>query len=314
MPAISASAPGKIILFGEHAVVYGRPAIAVPVSQLRAKAIITPRPGAPSGEVAIQADQVKLESTLEALPEDDPIAKAVRLTLSALGIERAPAFKLKVTSTIPVAAGLGSGAAVSVAIMRAVSGFLGHPLADEQVSALAFEVEKLHHGTPSGIDNSVVTYEQPVYFVKDQGIQSFAVPEPFTIVIADTGVPTPTAVTVGAVRQAWQADPQSYEALFDAVGAIAEQARQLIESGHPEQLGTLMDENQSLLMKMGISSPELDRLVEHARAAGARGAKLSGGGRGGNVIALVDEGNAPTVAEALSAAGAKSTFTTTIGA
>lgn len=317
MPAITASAPGKIILFGEHAVVYGRPAIAVPVSQVQARATVMANPAGAPGQMRIQAPDVRLDANLDSLPPQHPIGTAVHLVLQALGISRLPACTLRITSTIPVAAGLGSGAAVSVATIRAVAGSLGRKLPPQQVSALAYEVEKLHHGTPSGIDNTVITYAMPVYFVRppegSPSIETFPVPAPFTLVIGDTGVHSPTAVAVSDLRKAWQMDPDYFELLFDHAGQLALAARRLIEAGEPLDLGPLMDENHAILRRMGVSSPELDRLVAAARAAGALGAKLSGGGRGGNMIALVEPGSAAQVAQALIQAGAKGTLVTQVG-
>ena len=313
MPAITASAPGKIILFGEHAVVYGRPAIAVPVNQVAARAIAIAEPRQPSGTVIIQAPDISLESGLSDLPPDHPLAIAVISVLKRLEIIRPPAFTLRISSTIPVAAGLGSGAAVSVAIIRVVSAFLGRPLPNEQVSELAYEVEKRYHGTPSGIDNTVITYNMPVYFVRGQPVAIFHVARPFTIVIGDTGIKSPTATAVGDLRKFWQADPIPYERLFDQIGQIAEAARRLIESGRTAELAPLMQDNHRLLQEMGVSSPELDHLVKTAQASGALGAKLSGGGRGGNMIALVDPQQAESVAEALKLAGARSTIITKVG-
>jgi mevalonate kinase len=132
-------------------------------------------------------------------------------------------------------------------------------------------------------------------------------------VIADTGVPSPTGVAVGDVRTGWQAEPEKYEALFSAIGEIARQARAIIASGHPDNLGLLMDENHRLLADMGVSSPELDRLVAAAREAGALGAKLSGGGRGGNMIALVQPRDAESIANALLAAGVVNAIITSVG-
>ena len=312
MPAITATAPGKIILFGEHAVVYGHPAIAVPLQQVFARAVVIPEPRLPSGTVHIQAPDIALDATLADLPANHPLAIAIQGVLAVLQIETPPALTLRVTSTIPLAAGLGSGAAVSVAIIRALSLFFGRPFPDERISALAYEVEKLHHGTPSGIDNSVISYNRPVYFVHGQEIEVFRVARPFTLVIGDTGVKSPTAVAVGEVRQLWQADPVHYEALFNAVGGITMTARILIEGGQPLELGALMDENHSYLQQMGVSSPELDCLVEAARTAGALGAKLSGGGRGGNMIALVKPELAVKVAAALQQAGAVRILTTVV--
>jgi mevalonate kinase len=308
MPAISASAPGKVILFGEHAVVYGRPAIAIPVTQVKAKAIVTANPRGMPGEVRVQAPDIGLESTLEALDPVQPLAAAIQGVAIALKVKHLPACTVKITSTIPVAAGMGSGAAVSVAIIRALSAFLGHPFPDEKVSALAFEVEKIHHGTPSGIDNIVITYARPIYFVKGKPIEILKVGRPFTIVIGDTGIASPTATAVGEVRKAWQADKAQYEAYFDSVGAIVESARQAVESGGVELLGPLMDANHGVLRKIGVSSAALDGLVTAARRAGAWGAKLCGGGRGGNMIALVPPSRAEGVTEALLSAGAVRTL------
>lgn len=313
MPAFTASAPGKVILFGEHAVVYGQPAIAVPVKQVRASATVTPNITGSPGEVRIMAPDIGLDSLWHHLPPDDPIGAALEGVKSALGVERLPACTLKVAATIPVASGLGSGAAVSVAVIRALAGFLGNPLPDETVSALTYEVEKLHHGTPSGIDNSVVTYAQPVYFTRGEPIEIFNVTRPFTIVIGDTGIPAPTAESVSDVKTAWQGDPQTYERLFGAIGSLVKTARQAIEKGHPEWLGPLMDENHELLSEIGVSSPELDWLVRAAKDAGALGAKLSGGGRGGNMIALVKNAQSKTIAQALQDAGAVLVITSEVG-
>jgi mevalonate kinase len=313
MPHFTATAPGKVILFGEHAVVYGQPAIAAPVTQVQARATVAPGIGLSSGTILVQAPEIALDSPLRDLPLDHAIKQAIGLTLAAVGVEQPPAFKIKITSAIPLAAGLGSGAAVSVAAIRAVSAFLGHPLADEQVNAIAFEVEKIHHGTPSGIDNTVITYARPVYFVKGRPIETFVIHTPFTLVIGDTGVASPTGVTVGDVRKAWEAEKARYDDLFAGCGRIAARARSAIEAGEVGALGPLMDENHALLQEMGVSSPELDRLAAAARAAGAAGAKLSGGGRGGNMIALAREVEPDRIANALMEAGATNTIATTIG-
>ena len=306
---VSASAPGKIILFGEHAVVYGRPALAVPVTQVQATVTVT---AGARRRVRIEAPDIGLASDLERLPADHPLAAAVRAVLSALGVASPPACTLSIRSTIPVASGLGSGAAVTVATLRALSAFLGRPLPDERVNALAYEIEKLHHGTPSGIDNTVVTFAHPVYFVKGQPIAALHVGRPFTLVIADTGVSSPTKVAVGDVRTAWQAEPKRLEGLFDAIAGIVQRARGAIEGGDLPALGPLMDENQALLRRLNVSSAELDRLVEAAHCGGAQGAKLSGAGRGGNMIALVDPQKVEDVRRELLRAGAKPVIVTRV--
>ncbi len=311
MPAFTATAPGKIILIGEHAVVYGQPAIAVPVTQVQARAIVAAQPG--GQEFRVRAPAAGVDSPWEALPPENPLRAALAGVCRALGVTRLPAGSLKIVSTIPLAAGLGSGAAVSVAVIRALSAFLGENLPDEQVNALAYEVEKIHHGTPSGIDNTVVTYARPVYFVRGQPVETFRVRRPFTLVIGDTGIPAPTKEAVSDVRRGWQAEPQRYERLFAALGSLTRAARQAIEGGHPRRLGPLMNEAHGLLREMGVSSPELDRLVQAARQAGALGAKLSGGGRGGNMIALVPPEGAEAVLLAMRKAGAARVLTSEVG-
>jgi len=313
MPAFSATAPGKIILFGEHAVVYGRPAIAVPVEQLRARAVISADPRAEPGSVHIQAPEVSLDALMEELPSGHPLREVVKVVLAELAIAHPPAFKLRVTSTIPIAAGLGSGAAVSVATIRALSAFLGQPLSNERVSDLAYEIEKLYHGTPSGIDNTVVTYNMPVYFKRGSPVETFQVKRPFSLVIADTGIASPTAIAVGDLRKAWLADKARYEPVFDAVQQIVQSARIMIENGQIETLGPLINKNHVLLQEMGVSCDELDRLVNAACSAGALGAKLSGGGRGGNMIALVEPSFETEVVRSLQSAGAVRIYTTQVG-
>lgn len=299
---VTATAPGKIILFGEHAVVYGQPAIAVPVHQAQATATVQPdQPGSGLTLVAVDLGRV---TPLADAPADDPLATMVRLTLAHLGVPL-PDATLAVHSTIPIASGLGSGAAVSTAIVRALAGYLGRELERATVSRLVYEVEKLHHGTPSGIDNTVVAYGMPVYFVRGGAIEPFGVGAPLHLLIGDSGVASPTRVAVGDVRRAWELDSARYERLFARIGEVTEQARGLIEAGgEVVRLGELMNRNHELLRQIGVSSPPLECLVSAARAAGALGSKLSGAGRGGNVIALIEPENETRVTDALQQVGA----------
>lgn len=303
------SAPGKVILFGEHAVVYGRPALAVPVTQVHADVDVS---NSSRAGMWIDAPDINLQAELNTLPSDHPIASVIHNFLFLARISPFPNLEIKITSTIPVASGLGSGAAVTVALTRALAAHLSHAMSDEEVNAFAYEIEKLYHGTPSGIDNSVVTYARPVYFVRDQPMETFRVGRPFTIVIADTGISAPTKESVGDVRRLWMRDRSRWESVFDKIGEISFTARRAMEAGKYELLGELMDENHTYLQKITVSSPELDQLVEAARAAGARGAKLSGGGRGGNMIALVEPEQAEAVARALMDAGAINTIITQV--
>jgi mevalonate kinase len=303
------SASGKIILFGEHAVVYGRPALAVPVTQVHANVDIS---DSSRRGIWIKAPDVGLNAELNTLPSDHPVASVIHNFLFLARVSQFPNLEINIASTIPVASGLGSGAAVTVALTRALASHLNYLITDEEVNAFTYEIEKLHHGTPSGIDNTVVTYARPVYFVKDQPIETFNAGKPFTILIADTGISAPTKESVGDVRRLWMNDRSRLETVFDKIGEISFTARRAIEAGKPELLGELMNENHAILRTLTVSSPELDTLVEVARRAGAPGAKLSGGGRGGNMIALVEPENAETVSLALKEAGATNTIITRV--
>lgn len=306
---MKASAPGKIILFGEHAVVYNRPALAVPVTQVHVDVEVR---DSDTAGVWIHAPVIDLHAELSTLPSDHPIGSVILGLLQRFGIFNPPDLEIKIDSTIPVASGLGSGAAVSVALIRAISSYFSYSLTNEQINSLVYESERLHHGTPSGIDNTVITYAMPVYFIKGQPIETFKAGRPFTIVIGDTGIPAPTKESVGDVRRLWLRDSVYYEDIFDEIAQLALIARRSIESGKPELLGELMDQNHAFLQQLTVSSPELDRLVDAARNAGALGAKLSGGGRGGNMIALVEQASAESVAEALMSAGAVRTIITEV--
>lgn len=312
--SVSATAPGKIILFGEHAVVYGRPAIAAQVNQVQVKATVEQSPT----EFTIRALNLNRTELYSDLDLSDPLGVIIRLVLQTLGESAAPRATLTISSSIPIASGLGSGAAVSTAIARALALYFGEELDPATLSRMVYEVERIYHGTPSGIDNTVIAYERPVYFKRGvhesdpSTIRLLDVPVPFRIAIADTGVASPTKAAVGDVRRKWEAERAEYEAYFDRCGEIAFHAYHLIESGRPFELGPLMNDNHHVLQRMGVSSPELDRLVEAARQAGAAGAKLSGAGRGGNMIALVTEATEGIVNEALLNAGARRVIVTTV--
>lgn len=306
MSIASGSAAAKVILFGEHAVVYGRPAIAAPLSHLRARASIK---SASLGEgcIVLAAD-LGQEVVVAEAASDDPLALIVRNTLDRLSISSAPDWIITIQSDIPIASGLGSGAAVSAAVVRAIAARVGSPLDAADISDLVYEAERLHHGTPSGIDNTVVAYEQPIYYMQGQRPEPLHVGVDLTLVIADTGIPSPTKAVVADVRKAWEAEPSRLEALFDDIGRVVDRARAALQTGPAEAVGRLMDDNQRLLVELRVSSPVLTRLCDAARRAGAYGAKLSGAGRGGNVVAVVPEGAANEVALALRDAGARATY------
>ncbi|MGQ9550085.1 MAG: mevalonate kinase [Roseiflexus sp.] len=310
-----ASAPGKIILCGEHAVVYGRPAIALPLADVRARVIITP--GMLGSGICFDAPDLGRRWLIASAPHD-PLSELTLATLRRFGVPDMPDIKIAITSDIPIASGMGSGAAIATAIVRALASAFRRDLSAAEVSALVYESEQRYHGTPSGIDNTVIAYEQAIWFQRrsepPHQIEPLAIALPFVLLIGDTGVRSATRLPVGEVRRRWAENPSRYEALFDAVADIVHQVRRALSKGDRAALGSLLDHNQALLEEIGVSSPELERLIAAARRAGAHGAKLSGGGWGGVMIALVEPEIAQQVREALQAAGAARVVETVVRA
>ena len=304
----TSSAPGKAILLGEHAAVYGRPALAVPVRAVQATAEVSALDG---DRVRIEAPDIAIDAYLDELLDKQPLAVAVQLAMQEAEITGG--IQVGVTSDIPRASGLGSSAAVSVAIIRAVCEHSGHDIGADRVAQIAFEVEKLHHGDPSGIDNTVVAFEIPVLFIKNVEPRPLGVTGRFHFVIGDTGEPSPTKQLVTMLRGRWTGDSEFVDAIFDSIGELAEQASASIGRGEVANLGPLMNHCQTMLETLGVSSPSLERLNLAAREAGALGAKLSGAGGGGIMIAHVNDSSREAVDSALREAGAVRTIHTQIG-
>ncbi|MFN8529618.1 MAG: mevalonate kinase [Anaerolineae bacterium] len=309
-PIFQATAAAKIILFGEHAVVYGCPAIAVPISTLRATASVLA--GDHSGlHIAAEDLSQVMPVNVETDQVDNALALTARLVLRKFHLPP-PDVTIAIQSQIPMASGLGSGAAVSTALARALCGALHVSLDAATLNGIIYEVEKVHHGTPSGIDNTVIVYEQPVYYVREQPIETFSIGRPLHMLVGDTGKGALTKIAVGAVRDLYEESPERVLPILEEIRQLVVSARKAIEQGNETLIGELMNRNHAYLRELTVSSPELDQLVDAARSAGALGAKLSGGGRGGNMIALVKEENRHTVEAALREAGAVRVLGTTL--
>jgi mevalonate kinase len=312
MTAISASAPGKIILFGEHAVVYSQPAIAFPIPQIRARVVLLADPHSPVGQIWIDAPAIRIDSPLTDLSLNHPLRLVIDNLKIIFGVSSFPAVRIQISSSIPIASGLGSGAAVSIALIRGFSSFLGQSLSNKQVSDIAFQAEKVYHGNPSGLDNTVITFEKPVYFIRDSEIIPLIIKDKIILVIADSGIKSETVTMVSGVRQRFQANPAQYQKFFDEIGSITMKARDIISKGPSNSLGPLMVANHKILQTMEVSSEKLDKMVDTALSAGALGAKLSGAGGGGNMVALVNAENAEKISSKLIQAGALQAITTTL--
>ena len=314
---ITTHAVAKLIIAGEHAVVYRRPAIAVPVPAIRAQVQIM---AAPHGQGCI-IHSPDLARSGQLGIDSDPLLDLVSDILSTWH-SPIPDITITITSDIPIASGMGSGAAVATALVRAMARFLHHDIDNDAVGTLVYRSEQRLHGTPSGIDNTVIAYDQPISFCRRPPqpdgtpqtalIAPLTITHPITLVVGDSGERSPTHLAVGGVRQRREQATAHYDALFDAIAAVTVVAQQALTSGNIPLLGALCTQNHSLLQAIGVSTPLLDQLVEAAIAAGAYGAKLSGAGVGGVMFAVTDVNHSAQVAAAIQQAGATRTFTTVI--
>ena len=297
-----ATAPAKIILVGEHAVVYGIPAIAVPVNSMRACARIRRTRGslaitaADIGRKVVYGEQAADEATRQ-------LTLLLKHVVDRLDLSD-PKGEIIVTSSIPIASGLGSSAAVSTAVARAIAYLHDRQLSLDKLNDIVFETETIYHGTPSGIDNTVVVYQSPIYFIKNRSIEKLKSRDEFHFLIADSGRPASTRDAVDHVRTLYHGDRHATVKIFEDICRIVDSAKSCLQNGHASCLGRLMVQNHRLLQQLQVSSARMDTLVEAALAAGALGAKMSGGGMGGNMIALVNSANHNDVKLALINAGA----------
>jgi len=286
MPAISVSAPAKSILVGEHSVVYNRPAIAFPVNQLQAKTTIIANIDGLPDEIVFSAPDIDFYANYFDLPNSHPYKIAVNNLKKEAGIGNYPASNIYIHSKIPIASGLGSSAAIAVSLIKGLSNFIGLQLSKQKLADFAYQMETHYHGTPSGIDNTVIDYNQPIFFTKGKGFHPILPKNNLMILIANSGIQGKTKEAVLGVKTRWENNKRKYEAIFDRIGELVENAEQSIRNGDVITLGKLMSENHQLLIEIGVSTKELDSMVEIALESGAYGAKLSGGGLGGNMIAL----------------------------
>ena len=290
---------GKIILFGEHAVVYGSRAIAAPVPLAVRARVVDETDG-----VWLVVPRWGVEQRLRMDPEKQRSFEVpAALVLRELGLTERP-MRIEVFSEMPRAMGLGGSAAVAVAIIRAIDRHFELGLSDEEVNALAYRCECVAHGTPSGIDNTVATFGQPLVYRKGDPpeIHSLGFPEPITFVIGMTGIESLTAKMVARVREGRERNRDVYDTVIKGIDAVTGQALEAIRKSELERLGELMNVCQGLLNGLQVSSWELEEMIQIAREQGALGAKLTGGGGGGSMIALCPD-NAAAVMRAMRETG-----------
>lgn len=304
----SGRAHGKIILIGEHAVVHNQPAIAIPFT---------------SANVEVTIEQTHSESTIESIYHKGKISEAPRTINNLIKTLEAVCdyfetsmdhMHIKISSQIPSERGMGSSAAVATALVRALFNFFDEQLTDELLHRFVSVSEKIAHGNPSGLDAKVVSSNQSIYFIRNKTAEFFSVDLPGYLVIADTGDQGETGAAVAAVGKLVLNPLSNGRKLIEELGQLTNKARHFIEQKDINHLGGILNFAQDKLRELTVSNEKLDELVAAAKENGALGAKLTGGGRGGCMIALADdEMKAEKIAAALRETGATKTWIHPLG-
>ncbi len=276
---------GKVILFGEHFVVHGVPGIVSAIDATNDAEVKKTAQGITVKDVRKAAKGYAEEKRLQQLESIDRI-------LRAMGVQPGTvSFDIILGGTLPGFSGLGASAASSVAITRAVAQEYGIKLTDERVNEIAYEAEKAYAGTPSGIDNTAATFGGLLWFKKNMKsgantVEKLHLREPVEIVIGSTNVVANTKAMVEGVAERKRKNPEKYDALFEQAEALALIGRKALLAYDLKKVGELMNQNHYLLQEIEVSHEKLDLLVNIARKQDAYGAKLTGGGGGGCMVAL----------------------------
>ncbi len=272
---------GKVILLGEHAVVHGVPALAAALAN-----------GATATAAAGERNRLRVAPwAVDVRPGDDvPLARAFAAALEARGGARTP-LDVEASMEIPGGAGLGSSAALGVAVIRAMDAHEGVTRDDDDTQRIALAWERVFHGNPSGIDTAMAIAGGVALYrrspAEGQRTLERVVPRaPITLVVGHSGEGASTRAMVESVARQKERDGARFAKTLAAIEVLVSNARSAIEAGDLRGLGQLLDMNQSLLAAWMVSTGTIEEMCAAARAAGALGAKLTGGGGGGCMIAL----------------------------
>ena len=275
---------GKVILFNEHFVVYGLPAIASAIGA-ETTALVERRSGS-----GVEVRDERPETRGYKAEKFGQQKESLDRMLKFMNIDTTnKAYRITLAGDLIAASGVGASAASCAAIARAFSQELGLNYSDEKINEVAYEGEKGYHGTPSGIDNTAATFGGLIWYKRDgasQLMERLRLKKPVEIVMGNTGLVADTKVVVGGVKERKEKAPEKYARIFKSAERLIHDARKQLEGFNLEKVGTYMNENHSLLQQIEVSCPELDLLVDLARNNEALGAKMTGTGKGGYMVAL----------------------------
>lgn len=308
--SVIASAPAKVILFGEHFVVYGGPAIVTAIdrrayvkvelrddNKIHIKSINLKLAGSFEGNVF----KVELGDPDEARQKLEPVRLAAEKIMEICG--KREGLNIEISSSFPSAAGLGSSAAVASAVAAAVGRLLKANPSKEDIFWASFEAEKLVHGNPSGVDPAISTYGGSLLFQVDSGISKLNLEMETPLIVGYTGVERSTLTQIMKVKNFRDKYPHIFNLMLNTAKEIVQNAISALRGGDVRTIGELMNINHALLHGLGVSDESLERLIIAARKAGALGAKLTGAGGGGCMVALSDADMAETILMAIHKAG-----------
>lgn len=296
-------AHAKLILIGEHAVVYGQPAIALPVNLLKMRVTFTKNS---YGQIIQDAE---MRNRLDLMGDDfEGIRQLILRLLAKFDSERMP-FSLEIDSNIPRGRGLGASAALATAITKAFFDYFDADLSEGELIYFVNFSEAIIHGRASGIDAATVNSDKPLWFIKNQVIEPIEIELPGLLVIGDSGIHGLTSQAIATVQQKLEDEKEVTEENIARLGDYTAQAKKILSSTKIYGLGPILNSSQEILQELGVSHPKLDMLIETARNAGALGAKLTGSGLGGVMVALAANAtDAIRISQSLAKHGAQNTW------
>jgi len=289
------SSCSKLILTGEHSVVYGKPAIALPVKNICSYVKIDNN--LDNKNINIICDKLKKKFIITSIKKKKyhPIETAVINFIEKYNLKISNGINITISSSIPISSGMGSGASISISLIKALANSFNINISKEELFKDVMKIEELYHGRPSGIDPTVIIYEKPLFFIKDKKKDFIDIKNKFNLIIVNSGKKSSTKNVVNSLYNRKQKRPDFYNKIIDEIGNITLEMYKLLskknEFNFLNQFSQLINYNQTLLKKLGVSNKLLDNLIIKLNSYGAYASKISGAGKGGIIFGLIDKDN-----------------------